>query len=283
MSRLLFLAIIKILTRLPFSCSLICALTLFIFPLSGQSIEITVDSFEVDGQLIAVDRLNQLYLLNEEDQLRKTDAKGKPQFQFSDNTLGLIEEIDVSNPFNILVFYKAFQIAKILDRTLNPNIEFDFGSLNLFNVQSLANGVDNTVWVYDQQEGKIFQLNSTGNILNQSQDLVFITGNRPDSCQLFFRKNELWLKVDGVGLLMFNAFGQYQRTFSWKENIEKIQWWKNQLLFFSEEKWHLLNEVVWESRPILFPWNRAIDVNAFFNGDHIFWQRQNRLYILKNN
>jgi hypothetical protein len=248
--------------------------------LYGQPALTLVDSVSVQGELIAVDRLNQLYLLTEEDQLWKTDPGGQPQFQFSDNTLGPLTEIDVSNPFNILVFYRAYQLAMVLDRTLNPNIEFDFASLNLFNVQSLTNGVDNTVWVYDQQEGKVFQLDANGNLLNQSQDLIFITGSRPDSCQLFFHKNELWLQVNEVGLLKFNAFGQFQRIFNWPQKIEQLAFWNNQLVFQTPEKWYLLETLRWEARPIELPLQR-FSTKFFFNNNLLFAQKGKQVFSFK--
>jgi hypothetical protein len=256
---------------------LICLST---YKLTGQAAISLIDSFEVEGALITVDRLNQLYLLTENDQLWKTDAKGNPQFQFSDNTLGPIEEIDVTNPFNILVFYKAYQLAKVLDRTLNPNTEFDFSSLNLFNVQSLTNGIDNSVWVYDQQEGKIFQLDANGNILSQSQDLIFLIGQRPDNARLIFAKNELWLMVEGIGLLKFNAFGQYLRTFRWEEKMEQVALWRGQLIFRSGQKWYVLKSLLWEAIPIKFPEVHKA-THFSFNNNYLFIQRQRKIWVYK--
>jgi hypothetical protein len=280
MRRLLFLGIRRKLEKLHLNRSLTVFLILLSSTLYGQPGLNLVDSISVSGELIAVDRLNQLYLLTEEDQLWKTDPGGEPQFQFSDNTLGPLTEIDVSNPFNILVFYRAYQLAKVLDRTLNPNIEFDFAGLNLFNVQSLTNGIDNTVWVYDQQEGKIFQLDANGNILNQSQDLVFITGSRPDSCRLFFHKNDLWLQVNEVGLLKFNAFGQFQRIFHWPQKIEQVAFWNGQLVFQTPEKWYLLESLQWEARPIELPL-KELSLKIFFNNNLLFAQKENLVFLFR--
>lgn len=268
--------------KLHLSCCLACISFIVSASLFGQRDLILLDSLQVKGNLIAVDRLNQLYLLTEEDQLWKTNPQGQLQFQFSDNTLGPLTEIDVSNPFNILVFYRAFQLAKVLDRTLNPNVEFDFGALNFFNVQSLANGIDNTVWIYDQQEGKIFQLDANGKILNQSQDLIFIIGSRPDSCELFFHKNELWLQVDEVGLLKFNAFGQYLRTVRWEKKMEQVAFWQDRLIFRSEKKWYVLDEVAREIREITYPFFSNRSSNTFFNSDYVFIQRKKTIYRYKN-
>ena len=274
------MGIIPQIRRLNFAIWLIGVICLPAYKLIGQAEISLVDSFEVEGTLIAVDRLNQLYLLNERDQLWKTDAKGNPQFQFSDNTLGPVEEIDVTNPFNILVFYKAYQLAKVLDRTLNPNTEFDFSSLNLFNVQSLTNGIDNSVWVYDQQEGKVFQLDENGNILNQSQDLIFLIGQRPDTGRLIFDKNELWLIVEGIGLLKFNAFGQYQRAFRWEEKMEQLALWRGQLIFKSRQQWYLLKSVLWEVLPIKFP--EINDADSFsFNNKYLFIQKKQQVLVYK--
>ncbi len=240
---------------------------------------ILIDSVEVSGTLLKADRLNQLYLLTEEDQLWKTDIEGQPLFQFSDNTLGPVTEIDVFDPFNVLAFFREFQLAQVLDRTLNPNISFDFASLNLFNVQTIAAGVDNTVWLYDRQEGKILQLDEQGRVLNQSQDLVFLVGQRPDSTRLVFNKNELWLVAEGIGLLHFNAFGQYQKHYVWKEKIDQVQIWKEQLLFRSAKKWYAFNKLLWEVSLLPFPVVQEKEARIHFSNDYIFIQKKNTIYI----
>lgn len=268
------------LERLHLSASLSAFFCLVAISLYGQPRLTLVDSMSVTGELIAVDRLNQLYLLTQEDQLWKTDPGGQPQFQFSDNTLGPLTELDVSNPFNILVFYRAYQLAKVLDRTLNPNIEFDFAGLNLFNVQSLTNGIDNTVWVYDQQEGKIFQLDANGSILNQSQDLIFITGSRPDSCRLFFHKNELWLQVNEVGLLKFNAFGQFQRIFHWEKKMEQVAFWNGQLVFQTSGKWYLLESLQWKAHSLDLPLKK-LSTKIFFNNNLLFTQKADQVFLFR--
>ncbi len=238
-----------------------------------------VDSLQVKGRLLKADRLNQLYILTEENQLWKTDLKGQPLFQFSDNTLGPVTEIDVFDPFNILAFFREFQLAQVLDRTLNPNTFFDFASLNLFNVQTMAAGVDNTVWLYDQQEGKIFQLDAQGRTLNQSQDMVFLIGRRPDSARLVFNKNELWLVVDGAGLLCFNAFGQFHKRYLWEEPIDRVQIWKEKLLFESNAKWYVFNQSLWEVKPLPFSEIQDQHANIHFNNDYVFLQKDKKILI----
>jgi len=261
-------------SRLWFWAFLLCPCLLL-----GQEQVRLVDSLTVKGELIAVDRLQQLYVLTEEDQLWKLDRQGNSLFQFSDNTLGPVSQIDVTDPFNVVVFYQAYQLAKVLDRTLNPNIAFDFGGLGLYNVQSIATGVDNTIWAYDQQEGKVFQLDQDGAIMNESQDLAFLTGRRPDSCRLLFNKNELWLVAKNENLHRFNPFGQYQKSLNWEDKIEDAQLWKERLLFFSNERWYILNPLLWNVRPLIFPGIRGRKI--FFINNNILLQKGRKLYFFE--
>ncbi len=248
--------------------------------LKGQVDFKLIDSIEIEGDLVAVDRLNQLYILDEQDELSKIDNQGKILFQFSDNTLGAFSGIDVTDPFNVLIFFQSFQFAKILDRTLNPNVEFDFGALNLFNVQSIVNGVDNTIWAFDQQEGKLFNLDAKGEILNQSQDLVFLLKIRPESEHLLLNKNEVWLLANGTDLIKFDSFGQFQRNFKWNNNIDHICTWKDRLVFRSNQNWYLLAPSVWEAIQIQLP-EPAEHNKVYFNNNYLYIQQEDRVLVYK--
>ena len=97
-----------------------------------------------------VDELNQMYTLRQNNTITKYDKTGLELFEISDNTLGPISVLDVSNPLQILAFYKNFQIVKIFDRTLTLNSRIDLNRLNLFEIRTVASANDNRIWVFDE-------------------------------------------------------------------------------------------------------------------------------------
>lgn len=181
---------------------------LFSFSSKGQTSFRLIDSFTVSGQLIGSDKLSQLYILSQTDEISKLNPSGESLFKFSDNTLGKLSYLDTTDPFNLLAFYADFQVAKVLDRTLNPNIEYDFANLDFFNVVAVTMGVSNRIWIYEQQEGKLLQLDQNGQIIRESPDLNFLIGQRPKITRLQFYNNQIWMLAEDFGLLHFDQFGQ---------------------------------------------------------------------------
>src|ERR1051325_2600855 len=67
-----------------------------------------------------VDNLDNVYLLNKDNQVKKLNNKGDSVSVFNAlRKYGDIYSIDVSNPLKILVYYKEFGTIVVLDRFLS--------------------------------------------------------------------------------------------------------------------------------------------------------------------
>jgi len=108
-----------------------------------------IKSLPIEALLITSDKLQQLYVVTSKNDLIKYNSKGEELFRYSNNTLGELKHVDVTDPFNVLLYYPEFLTVLTLNRTLNPTGEFVLFDLNVLDVQSVALSNDNNIWLYD--------------------------------------------------------------------------------------------------------------------------------------
>lgn len=181
--------------------------------------------FEVEGELIEVDPLLQLYTLDQQQYLRKYDPKGQLLFNYQNNNLGQLHRCDANNPFNILLFYQDFNTLVILDRTLNPLVEVNLDALGYYAIQLIAAAPDNKIWLYDPANFKLKKIDTKGRVLAESQDLSlqFPDGLNWQKIQVI--GDEIFIQANDQLLLVFNQFGQWIKSINvtagqlhWKQN-----------------------------------------------------------------
>lgn len=168
----------------------------------------TVRFFETDalGRIWVVDQKNQIHLY---------DENGIKKYSFADNRLGQITSIDVSNPLKALIFYGDFGIIRFLDNTLTEVEQIKLqDSGKFFNVAAAALSNDNNIWIYDIQWQRIYKINSTFEILRETN--VFndlgLGGFKP--FKMAEKANLLVAGSKENGFVIFDNFGQMKKQIS---------------------------------------------------------------------
>ena len=180
---------------------------------------------EANPQLkLYVDELKQLYTLKQNNTITKYDKEGKLLFEVSDNTLGLVNVLDVSNPLQILAFHKNFQIVKIFDRTLTLNSRIDLNRLNLFEIRTVASANDNRIWVFDELNQELLKIDKNGMVQGRNNDLRLRLESNATPYRIIEFQNTVYLFDKEHGILIFNAFGEYisQRDFDQGSNFSYL-------------------------------------------------------------
>ncbi|MEO0341403.1 MAG: hypothetical protein AAF242_19610 [Bacteroidota bacterium] len=191
-----------------------CLLILSFIPALGNSQTDTlqiISSFERKDELLAIDQLQQLYFINDQQTVTKTDVEGKLLFEYNNFRLGELAYLDVTDPFGALAFYRDFGTIILLDRTLNPLTELNLGALGYFSIDLVATSRDNQIWIYDQQDFKLKKINQQGQLLSESQDLSLTFPQGIQGLSLKAIGNQVYLQDEEYGLLEFNQFGQFLR------------------------------------------------------------------------
>ncbi|MFM1932717.1 MAG: hypothetical protein RL226_2020 [Bacteroidota bacterium] len=153
-----------------------------------------------------VDDLGYVYTLHEYSVIKHA-LNGDTMFVYSRMDLGSVSELDVSNPLRPLVFHKETASIAILDNTLSEQ-----GVISVWNVLqgqpgSVASGVNQDIWIYDEINQELFRLDERLNISVSSGFIPGITGRHIQLIGIAERHEQLWLADANYGIWIFDRFG----------------------------------------------------------------------------
>lgn len=231
-----------------------------------------VIDIEIEAKLIATDKLQQLYIVTEKNEVIKYNSEGKELFRFSNNTLGELTHIDATNPFSVLLYYPDYMTVHTLGRTFNQTGEFNLFDLNLTDVQAVGMANDNNVWLYDDVFYKIKKINRRGDILRQSENLQNQLDKLIEPNFIVERENLLYVNDPKLGVLVFDIYGQYVKTLEIK-NLTSFQIMGEQLIYQEENQlksFHLKSLV-----------SKIINLPSGISNKHQVQIQKSNLFVMK--
>ncbi|MBS1733011.1 MAG: hypothetical protein JST02_06915 [Bacteroidetes bacterium] len=183
-----------------------------------------------------VDILDNIYLITTGNQLKKLKNNGDSVAVFNDvKKYGNPSFIDVTNPLKVLVYYKNYATAVILDRLLAHRNSINFRNKNIFTVKTIATSYDNNIWIFDEQDFKLKKIDDEGKVLSESADMRLLTDNVPSPSRIIDNDNLVYLYDEQKGFYIFDYYGAL------KNNLPFLNWTNiavsgNRLMGFSENK-----------------------------------------------
>jgi hypothetical protein len=202
-------------------------LSIIVILFSVQCFSQTDTSFQLirvlKGDIVefTVDNLDNIYILNSRNQVKKYNANGDSVAVFNDvKKFGKATLIDVSNPLKVLLYYRDFATVVMLDRFLNIVNTIDLRKQNIFQAKAIAQSYDNKIWVYDELENKLKKIDEEGKLLQETPDFRLLL-NRAIMPSRIFDENKYVYIYDSVrGVNVFDYYGAL------KNNI-LITGWQN--------------------------------------------------------
>ena len=181
---------------------------------------------------VEVDVLDNIYLVNHNYQLKKIDGKGDSVGVFNDvKRYGNPSYIDVSNPFKVLVYYKNFSTAVILDRQLTARNTINFRKQNIFSVKAITTSYDNNIWLFDEQDFKLKKINDEGKVLLESTDMRQLVDSVPSPVQVTDSDDFVYLYDPAKGFYVFDYYGALKNNLPFR-NWSSVSVAKNKLYGF---------------------------------------------------
>lgn len=169
----------------------------------------------------AVDNLDNIYVLNSRNQIRKYNANGDSVAIFNDvRKFGQVTYMDVSNPLKVLLYYKDFATVVMLDRFLNVRNTIDLRRSNILQVQAIGQSYDNKIWVYDELENKLKKIDEDGALLQETADFRLLLQQAPAPVRIFDENKYVYLYDTLKGVYVFDYYGTL------KNNL-LIRHWQN--------------------------------------------------------
>ena len=168
-----------------------------------------------------VDNLDNVYVLNSRNQVKKFNANGDSVAIYNDvKKFGQATLVDVSNPLKILLYYRDFATVVMLDRFLNAVNVVDLRKTNIFQAKAIAQSYDNKIWVYDELENKLKKVDEDGKTLQETPDFRLLLGKAPTPIKIFDENRYVYVYDSIYGVYVFDYFGAL------KNNI-MIDHWQN--------------------------------------------------------
>lgn len=164
----------------------------------------------ISGDIVSftVDNLDNIYVLNSRNQVKKLNANGDSVAIFNDvKRFGQATLIDVSNPLKVLLFYKDFATVVVLDRFLNVVNSIDLRKQNILQAKAIVQSYDNKIWVFDELESKLKKVDEDGKILLETPDFRQLFGQAPTPQKIFDQDQYVYLYDSTQSVFVFDYYG----------------------------------------------------------------------------
>ncbi len=186
-------------------------LTILIIVFVGDALA-QVKPVSFKGNSITTDQFGYYYEVGDTE-IKKYSIEGELDCSYSNNVLGVIANVDVSNPQKILVYFKDFTKILILDNTLSPTSEIiDLTDLELDETTLVCRSYNDGIWYYDPVHFELIRKSRELITTNTSGNLANLLNKNIQANYLVEYNNKLYLNDITHGILVFDNYGTYLKT-----------------------------------------------------------------------
>lgn len=182
----------------------------------AQSVFAAATSGRVNATDVAnftADNLGNIYILTTTGLLKKFNSKGDSLNVFNDvRRYGTVNTIDVTNPFKVLLYYRNFSTAVMLDRFLNRINTIDFRKADIFQAKAITLSYDNNVWIYDEQSAKLKKIADDGKLIIETVDLRQVLDAAPSPDRIIDRDGYVYVCDVNKGIYIFDYYGALKNS-----------------------------------------------------------------------
>jgi len=132
----------------------------------------------INFKTATVDPLGCIFYATGSNEIVKLGLDGKRSAFYSNNSLGNVKTIDVTNPFKILVFYPEFYTIVFLDRQLVEINRQNLMDRGFGEILLAGHSRDGHIWLFDELDHKLKKMNLQGNTIAESGDLRLTLGKQ---------------------------------------------------------------------------------------------------------
>jgi len=177
-----------------------------------SSIYAQVEVISFKGKMLTTDQFGFYYEISDTE-IKKYSTKGVLDCSYSNNVLGVIANVDVSNPQKILVYFRDFTKVLILDNELAPTSEvIDLTDLELDETTLVCRSYNDGIWYYDPVRFQLIRKNQELITTNTSGNLANLLNKNIQANYMIEYNNRIYLNDIIHGILVFDNYGTYLKT-----------------------------------------------------------------------
>jgi len=229
----------------------------------NPSHQITLPAF---GNL-AIDQMENLYLVSGPE-IIKLDKKGNILNRYSDNILGDITSIDITNPLQILVFYSNQSRIVFLDNTLSVQKQ-GISALQISDgyITQACNSNNGGFWVYNAATLELQKRDKTSGLNSSSNNLSLVVGEQIKPTLLIEKNNIIQVLTDS-SLYLFDNKVNYIKKYPLK-GARFLTYSNNILMTSQKNEISFLNTKTYETKKYIIP-SKANDFSYYSTHNFIY-------------
>ncbi len=190
---------------------------------SFQPVWRVLGTIEVNAKIIETDRMGNLYVVSNTNQLNKYDVNGKLLGTLNYAYLGNITQIDASNPMQIYLFYRELNSIVFLDNNLAFRGRLNLSDAGIVQASAAARSYSNGIWVFDQGDLQLKKLNKDGTVSQVSgNSLQFAQSKQLNPSLIIDNGTRIFLNDSSEGVMVFDVFANYVKTIPIKGKEEIV-------------------------------------------------------------
>ena len=193
---------------------------------------------------------------------------------------GLITSADVSNPLQIMVFYRDFNRVVFLDNKLSVlRSPVNLASLGIEQAGLVCISGKGGIWVFSDYENRLVYFDEQLQSSHRSRIISSITGSAGKPVYMTESLNRLFLYIPRKGILVFDRFAAHLKTIPYS-GPEKFQVIGEQIVYFSEGELLSLDIETGELNSLDLPADEKVD-NARLQPGRLFVLSGNKISLYK--
>lgn len=156
---------------------------------------------------------------------------------FNSKRYGNVSQLDCTDPYKILAFFKDYNVTLILDNFLSENgPPMDMQELGFDQASLVCLSQEKGFWVFDLLAQRVKRLDKNYRITHETVNLIQWFGKRLNPNYMIQYNNRLYLNDKSSGIYVFDHFGTYLKTIP-ITGIENPQILENIVSYMNEGKY----------------------------------------------
>lgn len=158
------------------------------------------------------DHIDNIYFIDDH-KIIKVEASSGRMLEYGSLSAGPISSADVSNPLQILVFYRDFNRLLFLNNRLSPlRSEINLSDLGIDKAILTCSSGRGGFWVFSDIDDHLVYFDQQLQKSQHSMIISSITGINAQPVFMTESQNQLYLHVPRKGILVFDRFASYLKT-----------------------------------------------------------------------
>ncbi len=192
-----------------------------------------ITSFSAVSDRFYTDHLDNVYFIDGHRITRITVTTGR-ELEYGSLPAGPVTSADVSNPMQLLLFYRDFNRAVFLDNNLSPlRSAVNFSGLGIEQATLACTSGRGGIWVFSDREHRLVYFDQQFRNTHRSIIVSSVTGSGDQPVYMTESQGRLFLFIPRKGIHLFDRYASYLGTIDYK-GPHRFQVLGNRIVWFED-------------------------------------------------